>query len=126
MKIDKYDNLLIRACKKCTENEATRKRLRKIWLWRCGLSKNYKKEKLDLFIISRLAKLHLGSTGEKNFDIEQFIYDISPNKAWLHSSGEDYDFWNNVFNVLISKITLTDPKKFDNYIAPLIFKRRRG
>ena len=116
MKLDKWDNLLIRACK---SNGNTVRRLRKIFRKRCLLPKGCD---VDSGLIYHLLKILEGRNKGLSFDDWfNILSEASPNsirsKIW---QVKDYN--EGLLSVIDGQISITAVKEWEGYIEPAFFR----
>ena len=116
MKLDKWDNLLIRACK---GRGNTNSRLRKIFRKRCGLSQGHN---VDDGLTYHLLKILEGRKQGLTFD--KWIYILSeanPNSIRNQICKIDnYD--EGLLWVIAGQISVTAVAEWEGYIKPAFFR----
>lgn len=116
--MDKWDNLLIRACKKRGNIEI----FRRILARRCGMGKHFID---DYFIAEKLMSI---VQRYNNKDAFHLLFECSPEQAWRFITAQNQptdNYWHRVIRVAASILKLTEVKKFPDYTAPLWFRARK-
>ena len=121
MKLDKYDELIIRTCKKCLSPEQTIRRLLRIWRWRCGLPIDYDRHACIVYLSQRMWEI---IEGAELTTITKLIYQLDRRDEYY----DYYDVHPNIkfiFGEAISVLRLSNPKKFENYRVPAYFRNNQ-
>lgn len=114
MKLDKYDNLMIRACK---ANGNTVRRLRKIWRHRCLLPEKYNYDDGILYHL-----LSLLEARKKKIDFRGWITILDDIQRYSSYEPEKR-LTEHVLSSVIGKIAITDVDQWEGYISPAKFRK---
>ena len=116
---DTYDNLIVRQCKK---NKTSMRSLRRIVGMKCALPFSYV---TNADVIHFLIRIVRDYNLIKHWD-EFLITELNPKKNWWYlpeiDRPKEKSYMDNLADVLISKIMLTEVKIFPNFRSPLRFR----
>jgi hypothetical protein len=113
--MNKYDNLIIRACK---SNGDTVRRLKKIYGWAYAIDVEY---------------VHFGDLAHYLFEIVEKYNPISsmdlarainPSEVWKTGAPNGCGYWEGVVFVLASRLRLTEIGKLPEYRASARWRKR--
>lgn len=123
-KLDKWETLLVRACKSGRGFDKTIRRLRKIWRIRCGLPYEYMEKEYDCFIAE--AMIELLQKRKHGYSATKLLYALNPYYYWKNDIEVKDSYWIKVIKAVKGEILVTSPREeWSNFHSPLKFRKRR-
>jgi len=115
-KLDKWDNLLIRACK---SNGDSVRRLCKIWKMRCCVAEG---QNIYPYIADRL--ITIMENTQRGLDVRDIIDSLDPSSKWKNNIYEVDSYHLKVIKILITKIAFTAVDQWNGLISPAKFRKK--
>lgn len=103
--------LFIRACKSKHPHQRVRSVYRRFYL---NCEYDHATEYIANLLVNICDKYNLMSTGD-------MVIAVHPANRWKYGN-EDDSYWTAIFNITLSRIRLTEVKKFPGFIPPRSFR----